>query len=179
MARSALLTYDDLAAMMPADRLRRELIGGELLVSPSPFTGHQDLVLRVAMALVQYAKRCGGRAFVAPLDVILTPHDVVEPDVIFVAADQVAIITERAIEGVPRFIVEVLSPSMRSVDSAGGKKHRLYAEHGVAEYWTIDPATRAIEAFTEPDEATKTYGRSTSVIGRMEATVLPGFLFEL
>ncbi|MGH8906793.1 MAG: Uma2 family endonuclease [Egibacteraceae bacterium] len=42
------LTYDDLTAF-PDDLLRRELIDGELVVSPSPTAPHQDVVVDIVV----------------------------------------------------------------------------------------------------------------------------------
>jgi Uma2 family endonuclease len=46
--------------------------------------------------------------FVAPIDVILSPHDVVQPDI--VAVENQAQVSQRGIEGPPLLVVEVLSP---------------------------------------------------------------------
>ena len=78
------LTYDDLANM-PDDGLRRELIDGELHVTPSPSIRHQTIVLNLASLILGHVRRHAlGRVFVAPLDVLFSQIDVVEPDVLFV-----------------------------------------------------------------------------------------------
>lgn len=174
MAGKTLLCYQDLASM-PTDRLRRELVGGELVVSPSPATRHQVVVGELFAALREYAIARGGVAFVAPLDVVLTQHDVVEPDVFYVGAEQLDIVGERAIEGAPRFVIEVLSPSSRGVDAEGGAKYRLYARHGVCEYWVVDPDARTIDAYTAPHPVAQRYRERKNAVGRMGATALPGF----
>jgi hypothetical protein len=48
-----------------------------------------------------------GEVFDAPLDTILGPHDVVEPDIIIVTSAD--LITRRAIEGAPALVVEILA----------------------------------------------------------------------
>ena len=68
---------------------------------------------------------------------------VVQPDVLFVAADRRAIISERGIEGPPTLAVEVLSPSSTPIDRE--RKLARYAQHGVPYYWVVDPAARSIE----------------------------------
>ena len=52
--------------------------------------------------------------FCAPVDVILSTHDVSQPDIV-VVADQSSI-TRRGIEAPPLLIVEVLSPSTEKFD---------------------------------------------------------------
>ena len=81
--------------------------------------------------------------FHAPLDVILTNHDVFEPDIL-VTADP-SQITRRGIEAPPLLVVEILSPSTRKVDR--GLKSRRYAELGVPHYWIVDPDEKRIECF--------------------------------
>jgi hypothetical protein len=73
-----LYTYADLATF-PDDHLRREIIDGELIVTPSPIVRHQDAVGNI-FHLKSYSARAGGRAFVAPLDVFFADDNVVEPD---------------------------------------------------------------------------------------------------
>jgi Uma2 family endonuclease len=62
------LTYEDLLGI-PDDGLRRELIDGELFVSPSPSYDHQGVVTELLVALVLYAREHGGAARPAPMDV--------------------------------------------------------------------------------------------------------------
>ena len=45
----------------------------------------------------------------------------------------------------PDWACEVLSPSTRRLDL--GRKRDIYAEHGVAHLWIVDPDARTLEAF--------------------------------
>lgn len=49
------------------------------------------------------------------------------------------------IEVVPDWVCEILSPSTRALDL--GDKRAIYADHGVAHLWLIDPDARTLEAF--------------------------------
>jgi Uma2 family endonuclease len=133
VAHKTLFTYHDLL-QAPDDALRRELLAGEFFVSPAPSPRHQRVVVEIAVALHAYAARHGGEVLVAPVDVVLTNHDVVQPDVVYMGPEQIAIVGERAIHGAPCLLVEVLSPSSSEIDVEGGEKYRLYARHGVTEY---------------------------------------------
>lgn len=144
MARTAgsatRLTYDDLVAMFPeGDRLRHELIAGEHFVTPSPTSRHQELSLRLTLSigvhLEEHAEQ--GKLYAAPFDVVMTPYDVVEPDLLVVLGDQLHILTEANVKGVPGLVVEILSPGTRKRDQK--LKRELFARQGVREYWMVDP----------------------------------------
>jgi Putative restriction endonuclease len=98
------LTYDDFLLFPEDDGLRHEIIDGVHYVTPSPSLRHQDLVGRLHLALGNHlAAHPGiGRVFLSPLDVIFTIHDIVEPDLLFVATDQLEIMTAKNIQGGPR-----------------------------------------------------------------------------
>ncbi|MBI2462584.1 MAG: Uma2 family endonuclease, partial [Candidatus Rokubacteria bacterium] len=72
------LDYDDYCAI-PPDGKRYELLDGQVQVTPAPSPLHQRLVLRLARALQDHFEE-PAEVFVSPIDVILTPHDVVQPD---------------------------------------------------------------------------------------------------
>lgn len=135
------LGYEDYA-QLPDDGTRYEVLDGELYVTPSPSPLHQRLSKRLQRRLEDYFEGRGlGEVFDAPLDVILAPHDIVEPDLIIVGNP--AQISRRGIEGAPLLVVEILSPSTRARDR--GVKMRRYAELGVAHYWIVDPDAATIE----------------------------------
>jgi len=137
---TARITYDDLVAMFPdEDDVRRELIDGELFVAPSPLVRHQRLVWRLTLSIGSHleAHPEQGEAFGSPLDVVMTPYDVVEPDVLVVLGDQRDILTDKNVQGAPGLVVEILSPSTRKRDLTA--KRQLFAREGVREYWIVDP----------------------------------------
>ena len=133
---STKLTYDDFVSF-PDDGLRHELIDGEHYVTPSPATVHQRLVGRLHAALFEYLAATGrGEVFLAPFDVVLSNHDVVEPDLLVILATQSGIVTEKHVRGAPAIVVEVLSPGTKRRDET--LKRRLYDRAGVREYWMVD-----------------------------------------
>ncbi len=79
--------------------------------------------------------------FPAPIDVILTNHDVVQPDIVVVADPRQ--ISVRAIEGPPLLMVEVLSPESRAHDQT--VKAPRCATLGVTHYWFVEPEAKAVE----------------------------------
>ena len=146
MAGSATkLTYEDFV-LFPDDGKRHELIDGEHFVTPSPNRRHQTAVSNLTAILVPAVRAQGlGRVFVAPFDVVLTRHDVVAPDLLFVSAARSAVLTDANVQGAPDLVVEVLSPSSRRQDEV--LKRDLYERGGVAEYWIVDPEAETVKVF--------------------------------
>jgi len=174
MAGQQLLTYADLAAM-PEDGLRRELLDGELLVSPSPRTRHQEVSWRLSLAVGNHLEASGGgRAFAAPLDVIFDDHTVLEPDLLFIADERSEIITEKNIQGVPSLVIEILSEAR--IDRV--RKRDLYARFQVPEYWIVDPEADRIEVYRLGDGG---YGKPEILEpGEVLSTpLLPGFEIDI
>jgi len=167
------LTYDDLQHA-PDDGLRRELIGGELYMTPAPSPQHQRIVRDVFRALDEYASRSGGEALFAPLDVVFTQIDVVEPDVLYFTAERREAIGETAVRAAPSLVVEILSPSTSEIDAEGGKKYTLYARQRVPEYWVVNPKTLRVDAYAEPDRAAGMYRNHFVGDGSIESATLPG-----
>lgn len=137
------LTYADFEKI-PDDGLRHEIIDGEHYVSPSPPTRHQRAVGNLYFLLTQYVRdhECG-EVFLAPFDVVLGPHDILEPDIIYISHQRAHILTDANIQGAPDLVVEVLSDSTRQRDLT--LKRSRYEALGVPEYWLIDPVAKTIQ----------------------------------
>jgi Uma2 family endonuclease len=93
MARSErVLTYEDVRRT-PEDGKRYELLEGQLVVTASPNTRHQGIVVRLLSMLLWPAEQHGyGCAFGAPVDVVLHETEaVVVPDLVFIAKDRLGI----------------------------------------------------------------------------------------
>ena len=114
-------------------------------MSPTPTPSHQTIVFRFARLIEDYAdKNQAGKVFLSPLDVVLSEHRVVQPDVFFISNGNKGIIQDR-IRGVPDLAVEVISPGTWKRDRV--EKKALYEQVGIAEYWIVDPESRSIEVF--------------------------------
>ena len=85
--------------------------------------------------------------FNAPIDVILSAHDVVQPDLVVVT--EPSQISSRGIEGLPALLVEVLSPSSRQTDRSA--KAKRYAALGCPHYWIVDPDGRRVDCYRVAD----------------------------
>jgi Uma2 family endonuclease len=144
-----LATYDDLLAL-PED-VRAEVLDGEVIVSPSALTDHS----RVQRSLGAFIGKPfddddgrggpGGWWILTEVDVELGPHQVVRPDVS--GWRRVRFPSPRGVRPVtvvPDWVCEVVSPSRPKQDRV--RKRRIYAAHGVAHYWIVDPDARTLEA---------------------------------
>jgi len=160
------LTYDDYV-LIPEDGKRHEIIDGNEYMSPSPSTPHQRVVLTLAASLREHALNTeAGEVFVAPCDVLLSETDIVQPDVLFVASAREHIIAERGIEGAPDLVAEVVSEGNRRHDEV--RKRKLYARHGVTEYWVVDPALETVKVYRRPEGG---YARVAELSAEDEATL--------
>jgi Uma2 family endonuclease len=143
--RTTGLTYDDLQGF-PDDNLRREIIDGELFVTPAPATRHQRAVRELTIALGLYCREHGGEMFPAPTDVFFSKTNVVEPDAVLLTAESTGKLADpRYIGGAPDLVVEVSSPGTRRIDLT--RKKDLYERFGVREYWFVDLDADRIDAY--------------------------------
>jgi Uma2 family endonuclease len=144
------LTYDDFL-LFPDDGKRHELIDGEHYVTPSPNIRHQTILGNLSFLIRTWLEQHPvGRAFMAPLDVVFTQFDVVEPDLLFVSRNRAAdILTARHVTGAPDIVVEIGSPSTRKRDET--IKRRLYERSGVSEYWVVDPDLDVVRVYRNRD----------------------------
>jgi Uma2 family endonuclease len=140
MSRStttARLTYEDLLKL-PDDDKRHELIDGVHYVMSSPVLRHQRVAMRLGVSIANFVDSTGrGEVFLAAVDVVLSPYDVVVPDLVFVSEERRHLLQEKNIPGPPDLVAEVLSPSTRRKDRV--LKRRLFERAGVQEYWILDP----------------------------------------
>ena len=88
----------------------------------------------------------GGRS----LDVVLSRHDVVHPDILFVSRKRRDSPGEKYVDGAPDLVVEVLSPSTEARDRV--VKAKRYANVGVREMWLVDPEANTIEVLVNSEE---------------------------
>jgi Uma2 family endonuclease len=165
------LTYPDYAAM--SDEKRYELIEGDLYMVPAPGFYHQVVSRNIEMALWEFVKsRRLGVVVDAPVDVVFTPEDVVQPDILFISNQRRSIITEKYLSGAPDLIIEILSPSSLERDKL--VKRNLYAKHSVKEYWIVDPVRKQVEVLLLKSQAFVLHGIFL-IDDRLTSPLLPEF----
>ena len=139
------VSYADLERW-PEDGRRYELYDGEVYVVPSPLPLHQIIALRLSDVLHTYTRAYGGIVLFAPLDIVLTDYDVVQPDLLFFTRERQNLISLRRVtRHAPDLAIEILSPSTAANDR--GRKMQLLAAHGVKEFWIVDPDAVRIEVY--------------------------------
>ena len=139
------VSYADLERW-PEDGRRYELYDGEVFEIPSPILLHQFVLGRLHLALAAYVQAHGGSVFFAPLDIVLTEFDVVQPDLLLFTRDREHLLELRKVtRHAPDLAIEILSPSTSRNDR--GRKLRLLERHLVQEYWLVDPDGVAIEVY--------------------------------
>ena len=172
------LTYDDFV-QFPDDGLRHEIIDGVHYVTASPNLRHQRLVGRLHAAFVLYLREHpeAGEAFLSPFDVVFTQFDVVEPDLLFVAADQQDILTEKHVRGAPAIVIEIFSPTTQTRDER--IKYQLFAREGVREYWLVDPDGNRVAVCRRAADGSFPRLVELGTTDTLTTPLLPGFAIVL
>ena len=136
------LTYDDYL-LFPFDGNRHEIVQGRHYMNPAPSPQHQTVSRHIQFQLYQQIELSGhGQVFDAPIDLQLSDTSIVQPDLVVVLNEN-HIVTDTRLKGVPDLVVEILSPSNREYDRQ--LKKRLYEQHGVPEFWIVDPENKSVE----------------------------------
>ena len=116
-------------------------------MTPSPSTRHQGISGNLFLLIGNWLEEHPvGRVFYAPLDVVFSHFDVVEPDLLYLSNERAAqVITPLHIRGVPELVVEIASKGTRKRDET--IKRRLYERMEVSEYWVVDPAIDVVRVY--------------------------------
>jgi Uma2 family endonuclease len=165
-------TYEDYR-YLPDDK-RYEIIEGELLLTPSPSFRHQDILGELFLHLRAFVREKGlGKVVAAPMDVVLSHDNVVQPDILFLSRDRLSLAEgSHGVQGAPDLVVEILSPSTAGRDKV--LKRTLYGKYGVREYWMVDPGASTVEILTPAPAGLETW-RVFPVGTDLTSPLLAGF----
>jgi len=165
-------TYDEMVAELPQTNQPCELWDGELTMSPAPSFYHQEIVLRFSHELYNWVfSRKLGKVVSGPIDMVLSPHRVMQPDVVYIARERLDIIA-KTINGPVDLAAEVISLGDRTRDRI--EKRDLYEQYGIKEYWLIDPEAKTVEVLHLEQGRYQLFMRATP--GQIAASkLLPGF----
>ena len=130
-ATAAKLTYRYLWKL-PEDSNRHELIDGVHYVTPAPVPGHQLVLGNLHFLIRKHLEaHPAGQILLAPVAVVLTLFDAVQPDLLYLSNERANRVTPTFLRGAPDLVIEILSPSTAQRDES--LKLDLYSRHDVVE----------------------------------------------
>lgn len=123
-----------------------QLINNQLIMSPAPADIHQKILTDIAYLLIDYTKKNKtGTVRMGPSDVYLSMRNIFQPDIYFVANENIRKFKENGFHGAPDMVIEILSPSTAKYDLEDKKD--VYEQYGVKEYWCIDPSNKSVQGW--------------------------------
>lgn len=134
------MNWAQLAELDPKHRW--ELLNGVPYAMSGASSLHQATVLELTLELGPLFRNGPCRLSLAPFDVRLSEHDVVQPDLLVSCGDKWR---SNHHEGPPDLVVEVVSPGSFRHDRV--RKMDLYTRFGVTEYWLVTPRPLVVELF--------------------------------
>jgi Uma2 family endonuclease len=135
-------TWHD-AHLLPEDQ-SYEILDGNLLAVPSPNIVHRHVIRNLEAALRrQISQMDWGEVFHSPPGVVLSKTTLVLPDIFLLRKTRMGIIQGGKALGAPDLIIEIATANGRVADLTA--KRRLYAQHGIPEYWIVSPSARRVE----------------------------------
>jgi Uma2 family endonuclease len=150
-----------------------EWVDGQI-VRLSPASKKHQLLVSFLAALFQFYVEANelGIVLTAPFQMKTGPElPGREPDILFVATENLERLKETYVAGAADLAVEVISPD--SVVRDREEKFYEYEKGGVREYWLLDPLSRLAEFYRLVDRVYQPVALDEDGIYR--STVLPGF----
>ncbi len=168
-----LLTADDFLDWLEPGR-HADLIDGEVFMHSPVSTRHARLASFLERLLGQYIEEHDlGTLYREVVAVRLSGRNVFLPDLSFYAAGRVDADRGTYLLGAPDLVVEILSP--RTADRDVGPKFAEYEQHGVREYWVLDPETLAHRFYHLEGEELVEFAHGEAAIASF---VIPGFVLQ-
>jgi Uma2 family endonuclease len=170
-AQPARMSYEEFLAWLDEDTLA-EWVDGEVIMTSPASDSHQDLAgFLTAVLRVFVESRDLGWVRSAPFQMKLAAAGR-EPDLLFVASDQLERVRRTYLDGPASLAVEIISPE--SVGRDRGDKFYEYEQAGIPEYWLLDPQARRAEFYQlDPGGVYRLIAPDQEGIYR--SAVLPGF----
>lgn len=154
-----------------------EFINGEVIFHSPVKLKHSRVSSNLSALIINYikSKKLGGHVGIEKIMIELTRNSY-EPDLCFFRKEVADTFTDsQMLFPTPDFIVEILSPSTEKTDRE--IKFRDYAQHGVKEYWIIDPDKETIEQYELKDKQFELLVKLNS--GTITSITIEGFSSEL
>ena len=126
-------------------------------MSPAPSRYHQAILNELLFIINSFIRETRCHVYPAPFDVLLpdTPGQdesaittVVQPDISVIC--DASKLTDKGCVGPPDWIIEIISPHTSHKDFL--EKLKLYEQHGVREYWIVDPENKYVNVYNRLDD---------------------------
>ncbi len=173
MAATTLLTSDQFLALpeefdQHGNRIKDELIGGEVVKMPQPSYFHDRIKNRISRLLGRYLDANPAVQFdsVVETGAQVSDYDTFVPDVALVRVGEQPL-SVRIYRGAPELAIEVVSPT----DTARHLKRKVdaYLEGGAKSVWIVYPEARSVMVHTSGSV------RELKAHQFIEDPLLPGF----
>ena len=169
MSATTLLSFAEFEKL-PDDDRKRELLEGEIIVSPPPKVRHSDVADRLYRALMPHEQSRG--VVHTETGFQLGENTWIQPDVSFIDLEH----WQRSdpddyVQGAPLIAVEVVSPSNTAYEL--NRKVQLLLEHGGEEVWVVYPKTRSIWVHRRGDSKAECF------TGTLTSSVLPDLRLDV
>ena len=154
-----------------------QLIENDLVMSPSPLPLHQIISIKMSTWISNFLNQTNnkGVAMYAPMDVYFDEGNVFQPDLLFIAEENLEIIKSR-VEGAPDMVIEILSPSNAYYDLR--LKKGIYEKFGVKEYIIVDPIEQSAEVHSI-ENGVYVLKQKAQKSDTLHSVILPGLSFDL
>ncbi len=152
-----------------------EWLDGEVIVFTPPTGLHQDIAGFLFTLLHFYVRALGlGLVRIAPFEVRLSERVSREPDILFIAQENLDRLTPQRMLGAVDLAVEVVSDDSGTRDNVA--KLADYQKAGTPEYWVFDPRPRHRLSRFYRLSAKGIYEQTVpDAEGRYHSAVVPGF----
>jgi len=167
---------DEELMALPKDGYKRELLHGEIVMSPAGFD-HGRKIARFMTVLANFVYQHKlGEIFDGQTGFRMKSLDVLSPDISFVSMDRLIKLggnPEGFFEGAPDLAIEFLSPS--DPKKRLRDKLKQYLENSTRLAWVMDSKKRTI-AVHRPGESERVLAESAELSGE---DVVPGFAISV
>ena len=145
------LTYEQFLEWADEDTLA-EWVDGEVQMGSPASLPHQDVAGFLGAILRFFVEDVNaGKVLAAPFQMKLSNvRRGREPDLLFVATENLGRLTQNYLDGPADLVVEIISPESRARDR--GEKFYEYEQGGVREYWLLDYLRKQAEFYRLGDD---------------------------
>ncbi|HTR36837.1 MAG TPA: Uma2 family endonuclease [Bryobacteraceae bacterium] len=149
MAATTLLTSEQFLALPDeldehGNRVKDELIGGEVVKMPPPSLPHDLIKNQINRILLRYLDAHPALALepLVEMGASVSDYDTFVPDISVVKRDRLTPVERRIFQGAPDLAIEVVSPS----DTLRHMKHKIdaYLANGSQSIWVVFPEARSV-----------------------------------